>query len=243
MLKRYDESEVAEESDEDRFTGILRYERLHKRSLFLSAFGRYLFSERETLYRDTPEGLIELDRGLYAVAGGLGARQVFSKYLQAHLDVGYEFVDYDSPDVDDNSAPLIDFRVINTPNEDHTITFDVLYAILDSYRFPYSSQNHFHFYVGWDWNILDNLTYGLNCEYRIENYEAERIGTNIPESALEEIVDDGDVITLFVRTYIQYQLPYEVDLRLAYSYEDTDSDVSATYTRNDVRLTAGKTFF
>ena len=243
MFKRYTEEEVAEEYDEDRLTGILRYERLHKRSLFLSTFGRYLLSQREDLTRETPEGDIELDRGLYAVAAGLGGRQVFSKYLQAHLDVGYEFVNYDSPDVDDNSSPLIDFRIINTPNEDHTITFDALYAILDAYRFPYSSQNHFHFFVGWDWSILDDLTFGLKCEYRIENYEADRIGTNIPESALEEIVDDGDVTTLFLRSYLRYQLPYEVDLKLAYSYEDTDSDVSATYTRNDVRLTVGKTFF
>lgn len=242
MFKRYDEEEEATASDEDRFTGLLRLERLQNRGLYLSGFGRYILSSRDDLARQTPAGEIMLERGLSAVAAGVGGRKVFSKYVQAQLDLGYEFVSYDSADVDNNSAPLIDFRLINTPNEKHTLTFDVLYAILDAYRFPYSSQDHFHVFVGWDWEILDDLSYGLSCEYRIENYEADRLGTDVPMGALEEIVEDGNVYSLFVRTYLKYDLPYDVDLMLSYSYEDVDSDVSSTYTRNNVRLTAGKKF-
>lgn len=232
-IKRYDESEVADYADEDRFDLTVRLQRQQLPDLSLSTLVRYSLMDR-----DNRE---DLDRDFESFFFGGGLNYVFSRYFIGNLDLGYQMVQYSAEGVDDNTSPFVDGSLHYAYSELTDFYFGASYSISDAYSYPFISQDRTYFYGGMNWEPHQRIKFGIQGEYRIEEYDGEDVDPDTPEGAyIDE--RDGDTTTVLGAAWIDFRLKNRLTLRLYHSIEDADSDVETSFTRNRTRITLTKVF-
>lgn len=225
--KRYDEQEAADTSDEDRFRGQVRVQRQHTANFAYSALVRG--------YRIERVDALDLNRDLDVYFAGAGIRNVFAKRWVLDADAGYQWIEYDDPEINGESSPFLEGRLTYRASSLTQFYIGGSYTMTEAYNYPFVAQDKRSMYSGIVRDLPGGFRIGGEGEYRVETYEAQRDDPDTPEGAFIKDEREGDTIRVLLSGWLDYQLQDGVNLKVRHYHENVDSDVSTTFTRNLTR--------
>jgi hypothetical protein len=244
VMKAYEDDFVAKESDEDSITASLKVMRFIQPtmgiygSLALSQYGY----EKEN----------NVDRGFDATSLGVGMDRVISDYVRTGIQLGLTAVSYDDSTLDDDDSPYVGVNLQFQPTAQIKTLFSVNFALQNSDVYPYSSQETGNLYARCEWTGIERMKISVWGNYRTSQYDAD----NVPRSllvaegytsaaqymAVTGFKTEGDESTITLGVELVYNIEERTALKFVQLYDDIDSDVSTSYTRNATKLGVSRSF-
>ena len=231
MMKRYDEADVGDVGDEDRLEGGLTLRRNMDRTMGYML----LLNAASTSYDDD----LGLDRDFDSLSVGLGFDKVLGSSMRIGAGVGWMTLDYDDAAIDGEDSPFGSIQIEVTTMPSALFSFEASYVIRDADVYPYSSQEFFDLTASVRWDASPKLTLDASGAYRVGDYDADTVPA---DAADRDQAVDGEETTVIAACGIAYRLRSTTSIRLAQRYEDVDSDVASSSTRNSTRLSLSQRF-
>ena len=233
-VKLYDESEVAAESDQSRSDGIFTYFFQTTETVALRGVARYANFDFES-----DRGLV---RDFNSAVLAAGVDKAFSPNMRGSLTVGYQGARYKDDAIGDSDNPYVDARISGYTVPSTRLGFSVRHALRDADVYPYSSQQFTDLKADVEWDTTVRLMFVLRGLYRMSEYTADTLPGEVQDSAPEERLVDGDETVITGTAEVVYKFDRGLTLMLSQRYEDVDSDVSVSFTKNTTMLSIAKAF-
>ncbi len=231
VIKAYEEDFVAKESDEDSLTATLKVMRFIQPTIGI--YGSVALSQYG--YEETGN----VKRGFDASSFGVGFDRVLSDYIRTGLQAGLTTVSYDDSTLDDDDSPYVGVKLQYQPTAQIKALFSGNFALQNSDVYPYSSQETGNFYARLEWTGIERVKMSAWGNYRTSQYDAD----NVPISLLvAEGFTSGDEVTITLGVELVYNIEERTALKFMQLYDDVDSDVRTSFTRNATRLGVSRSF-
>jgi len=224
-IKRYDDGEVADESDQDEYRVTLLGTRQVSRTAQIRAQGMFRHYEQ-----DSSIGVIR-DFDVARVAGGF--EKVFSPEFVTIVDVGADFVEYDDASLDSETFPYVGIDGRYSPNPGFRISGFLDHGVRNSDVFPFASQEFTEFKIDLEHDTTPTVTLGLRGTARLSKYDLESRPSSAPPPA-PGLAADGDEDTLVLDADATVALSDTARIKVLYRIEDIDSEVARSFTKNTV---------
>ena len=217
-IKRYNKDEGAGVVDEDEMSETLSVSYTFTETLTALLLTKY------SIYKFDDEGAENRDFDTILVAFGVDV--MFNPNLLGKAQVGWQSADYDDDDLSDNDQPYALIGLGGSPEQTTRINVELKHGIRDGDAYPYASQDYTEGRVRAEWDPITALTLAGEGTYRHSEYDDETV-TALPE---------GDEDTIVAQIDVTYRFKDRFSVKLAQRFEDVDSEVDASYTRNSTRL-------
>lgn len=247
-FKRYDENNVAAESDEDKTDADLAVTHYVAPTLAVAATAK-----AEDIDYEHSEGI---DRDYTASSFGLLVSKILSKDMRTDVYAGYSSLDYDSDDIASDDSPYvgIDFQV--SPMPSRRFLAGAIHEIRDSYAYPHASQEYSSIHGRAELDFGARLILKIGVEYRVGDYDVETVPadamTHVLANAgsypdwvqhfLAEGQTSGKEETIITSVEVSFEIDKNTSVALTQRYEDVDSDVGVSFDRNAVGLILTRSF-
>ncbi len=164
-----------------------------------------------------------VDRGAEFVFAGIGLEKTFSPNLAGYLNVGWNTANHNelggSTDTPAGSA-----RVVLSPTPDTSLSLAASYALADSDWMGYSTQERTAFSATLNHRVTPLLASALTLEHVLGAYKSD--------TAVIQGLPDGDDDMTAVHARAIYRMHHNLNLEVGYQFEDWDSDIRDSFTRN-----------
>lgn len=248
QIIRYDEEDMAEDSDEDKAgaeigltfqqTPLLGYG-------VQVAFDTY---DRKTL--DTQEDGGKVPMGYDSASIGVGGRYKLNKVTSFNANYGYQYVWHENEEIDDREYPTdAKFEMTLLPSERIQVLLGGTFGVTEGYVYPYVTQDKKAYYANLSYRHTPRLSSTYRLEYRNISFEERYADPETPdedfygEAASKPRGErDGVRDELFARVGVNFRWNDGLTLSGYYSFEDVDSEVSDPYSKNIVGIRANYRF-
>ena len=240
-FRRYDDSELAEDNDEDEYNVRLAIMRSPTRRYSVGFFGDFTSFDRESRNKDYDFGVDYLSLGVQTTIDFFTDE---SWVLNA--STGYNIMEYEDETMDDSNM-LGDSRIELAIHQKEKLRGKLGFRYSQDYAsvYPYSSEKNTVFYGAVSRILGRNNDYiiGADVEYRMRDYDADDLDPDVlaQREALGLYSGDANRDTIYLRLYLNARLTQSCRATLFYSYEDVDSDASSTKSYDEnvfgIRLT------
>lgn len=240
-VKRYDDTLLADNGDEDAYGVLVSLMRQHSAYLSYGVTAGYESYDRENVY--------DLEMGVESLTVGVGAKYKVDKHVDLTARAGYEFVEHESDEIKDRNFPtdtLIQLDII--PTRRSRAVVGARYRVTEGHVYPYVSQERMTFFSSWNYRMTATLSSTLRFDYSQGKYEEKYTNRDTPDSAyyskinIEKGKRDGDRDELYFYAGLNYKWSEKLTVTGYYSYEDVDSDVDESFKRNTVGVRAKYVF-
>lgn len=222
--KRFDEPLLADNGDEDDM-GVSLYNWIQQSALF-----SYGVTLAYTTY--DRESVDDLPMGLETYSIGVGGRYKVNKYLDVTASYGYETAMHENEEIDDRSYPTeTKLEVSVIPSARARLIAGVKLDVDEGYVYPYVSQERTAFYSSLSYRHTSKLSTTYRLDYRQCDYEEKYTNPETPDDAFYGS-RDGTRDELFARVGLNYRWTDKLQTSVYYAFEDIDSDVTDSYSRN-----------
>ena len=236
MLKRYSDSAVAQNSDEDSTSGGA--------TLWRQVNNRFGVSLEGNAVKYGYNNSLGLDRGFTTVSGGLGVDGVFSPNFRAGLHGGVTEAQYEDSALASASSPYVNFSLQALPIPATRISASVSHSIQQSDIYPFASQKNTAFVGSLDWDAVPSrMTLTVSGTYQIGKYSED----SLPLSVATTPAGDRDSFAALIAA--TFKLNKDTSVTLSERYEDVTSSVSSDandpfnpFTKNTVTVTVSRVF-
>ncbi len=231
-IKRYDEQVVADFADEDEL-GVVATAR-HQMTATMRLMGILQYSEYgyETFDR------LSRDFSTTIVAGGL--EYLISETAVAALAAGWQTRDYDDAGLGVEGMPYAKASLSTTGGRTR-ISGEVLHGLRDSDVFPFASQEYTDIRAQVACDITGKLKLHGGATYRLSSYDEDQTpGGTVPGDFVKQ--RSGDEITTVIDAALSYDVADNMTVLVGQRFEDVDSDVGQSYTKNTSRVALGVKF-
>ncbi len=231
MVKRYEEDIVARQSDETHVGGAFSAWRRITRTLGIVAGVRGTSYEYETIEA--------FDRGFDVVIGSIGFEKVFNPQLQGGVSAGYGQADYEESALGQQDFPYLNVHLVGQYAPFSKIDFWASHKIMESDVYPFSSQENSDVGMQVEFDTPKSIIARLSTRYALGRYERDFLP---PDAESRAVTVKGDETVVAVSGTLGYRLRHDMSLRFRQTYEDIDSDVDISYTKNTSRIVLTKHF-
>ncbi len=232
-IKRYDESPVARESDEDQWGADVRFWQKLGPTLGMSLSGAY----EETDYKSARG----LQRGFSSLSFGASLEKAVGAALSAAVWGGFKELDYDDSELGKDSAPYVMAQLRVEAHPGLRMFLRGGYMLRDSDAYPYVSQTQTSYGLDAQWDISARWMIEAGGAWRVGEYDADVAPVTATDPSYVRPVG-GEEKRLSAWGSAAFRFNETTSLRLRHLYEDVDSDVSPTFTRNATRVELAKKF-
>jgi hypothetical protein len=231
-IKRHDKEDMALRWDEDQTDVGSRLVRHLSKQSRLTLEGRY-----SAYGYESPDGVMrDFDSVLLAV----GVERGLSKNLTVGAQVGAQKQAYDDDDIDDSTNPFVELSVRGNTTPGFRLHGALKHAVRDADAYPFASQEYSQFRGVIDWDTSPKTTLTLSGTYRLSKYE-DVVPSAVPLITLIGL-PNGDQTTIDVYGQVAYKVGDQLTLLLRQRFQDVDSDVWVSYTKNTTTLELTKYF-
>lgn len=242
--KAYDDSDVAQQSDEDLAEGRLLVWRQVTPSLAMHGAASVLMYGYEDVTVTPEERAALAEMGIYSgsslerdfdiLMGVVGLEQVFSPEFRGGLEGGLQSVEYASDSMDGEVFPYGKVDITVSPTPANRIKAEVSHGVRDSDVYPFASQEYTELRAGIEIDPNALLSLGLNGTLRESTYDESALPVEVPAALGDET--SGDETTTVVEGSAGWKLNDMSKLVFRQRYEDVDSDVDESFTKNTSML-------
>ncbi len=233
-IKRYDDDDVADVADEEQWTAQVEYWRQISQTLSLSLAAMYEIFDQQ----DRPD----MERGFDSYQATIGAEKTMGPMMRGMLRVGYKELDYDDSELSRQGEPSVDAVLRFMPLRSLHWIARGGYMLRDAEVFPYVSQKRTLGSLSVEWEASPRWMLKAGGEYRLSEYDVDALPTGARDLQEDVFLDGGDEESFIFWAAAELSLDHRATLRFRQQYEDVDSDVWASYTRNTTRLELVKRF-
>lgn len=219
-FKAYDDSEVADESDEDRTEANLVLNRSLSRQMAVYGMGGIAIHGFESAK--------SIDRDFDVIKGILGVERTFSAELRSSVEAGVQSVEYSDESLD---AEVFPYGKLNATYAAGVARFDgtVTHGMRDSDVYPFASQEYTQFTVGTEIDPTSPLSFGVDLTLRQSEYTEE---ARPDSAAVIAGPTSGDETTMVLAARATWAINEAARVVVRHTYEDVDSDVDQDFTKN-----------
>jgi len=228
-IKRYDEAEVADTSDEDRLDGNLTLRHYLTKTLNLNLFGGY------SLFGYDSPGNIERD--FDSAIGALGVENMLSQNLSIGAQAGAQYLMYENEGIDNGTSPYVKVFVRGSTTPSLKLGLEGTRAVRDADAYPYASQEYSEGRAVMNWAMTARFSLDLSGTYRLSTYSDV-----VPSAGTG--VDEGDETTIDLFAQLGFKIADKSLIQLGQRYENIDSDpgVGTSFTKNTTTLAFNQQF-
>lgn len=232
-IRRYDEDDVARLSDED--STLLQGQLRHQ----LSPRLRSVLTGKYALY--SYEEVNEIKRDFDSVTGAVGLENAFTPNISGTVSVGWQNRQYDDDGLDSEGLPYVQASLRGNTGADLEIGATVGHGVRDADVYPFASQEYSELRGHADFSFTPKLSLRGMGTYRISTYDDEHLpsGAETEELLTEE---EGEETTLVADVRLSYAVQHNVTVYIGHRFEDIDSDVGQSYTKNTSRVGGALSF-
>lgn len=219
-IKRFQVDSVADQNDEDKTeaSAFLSYDLGEK--LLLVGRGSY------SSFENANEGATNsADRGAQTTTFTLGFKKIFSPTVYALVEGGFQTAEYDNPLLDTDDVLYSKAEVIVKMAE-YSVSGSASYGIYQPYVQPYSSQKRAYAGVSVARKVEDNVTIAANTQFSNGKYD---------EVAINNPAGNDNMFTAGLSGTLD--IDRHLSVSLGYQYENWDSDLRDSFSRNTVTAT------
>ena len=248
MIKRYTDKDAASESDEDRTDGgVILYGDLSPTLalVVLANYANYGFSSK-----------FGLDRDFDAALGAIGLEKIFTQSLRGGAKAGAQSVQYKDKGLDSQVSPYGELWLKGWTIPSTMLALDLTHGVREADAYPFASQEYTDLRGDMEWAMTESKRFILNLTgvYRISHYSGSQ---DLPPSIVQAIQnnpdlafflsqiglqDSGDVKTIEEEIGVTYRMTETSSLKFTQRYEDVNSEVGVSYTKNAFSLALTKQF-
>jgi hypothetical protein len=241
-IKRYDEEAVAVRSDEDATTARVDHRHQINRTLrSLVSVGYSMFAY---------DGGSNLERDFSSVVGSVGVENYFSVNTIGSLAVGWQTRDYDDEALDADGAPYARAALEGLLGADTKVGGVVGHGVRDSDAYPFVSQEFTDVRAFAEAKLSPKVNLRVSATYRVSTYDEDDVpsGTTAADFTSKALAHmatgatSGDETTIVGDVELSVALSERSALTLGQRYEDIDSDVGQSFTKNTTRAGASFSF-
>jgi len=232
-LKRYDKRTFSDLGDEDRLlvNGAFRHR-------MAPDFHGFLFAGY-----DQPSFQNGVRGDYRGYLGGVGLERQFNDQWKGSIALGYEFLDYQDAAEHDTSLPYVKAAAQARPGARLTVDAEAEYSLEPSDRSLYSSKEYLRLLMRGTLALSESLSAFGQAVYANGAYDAKSGIEDETRRVDDQAVVDGDdtLVDLQVGLLFRPQTGRYTG-RLAYEFEDWDSDVRESFTRNTMMASVSVDF-
>jgi hypothetical protein len=226
-VKRYDENEVAETSDEDRTdVGALLWHRVAR------TVGVLVQASYSDFTYDSPRGI---ERDFQSVMGAVGIEHAFSSNLRGGAKVGVQSQEFDDPGIDSETDPFGEVWIKGSTTPDLRLSGTVQRGVRDADAYPFAAQVYTDIRGRIEWDATPNVTFGLGGTYRLSDYD-ELDPSTAGAMEFPAATRSGDETTIIERADVTVKVAENTSIKIVQRYEDMDSDVGVSFTKNSASI-------
>ena len=230
-LMRFDDDAVARTSDED----ISSFDASYRHQLNQTL--RWVLGATYSMYSYDSS----LSRDFNSILGKTGLENAFTPNTFGVLIVGWQNSDFDDNTIESADEPYVLASIECRTGADLNIGATVGHGLRDTDAFPFSVQTYSEFRGFADFNITPKLVLRGSGTYRLSEYDKESIPAGVTTDGFIG-ADGGDVVTLVGDILLDCNVKENISVYAGYRYENVDSDVGQTYSKNIARVGASLSF-
>jgi len=217
MIKRYDDDAIADAFDEE----IGSAELSARKKMSESLVGVAMVGVEMVSY----EEFNNIERGYDSYFGGLGLEKTLTDRVTINGLGGVQAAEYDDGSIDSEVSPLVRLGLNAKLADTVNLIARGTYKLDNAYSYPYTSQRHTSVFANLMWSATQELGISAFAEYRHEDYDADTVNPGLNAAS-------GDETTVLAVLRASYKILSKTTVSISYLFEDVDSDVSPTFTRN-----------
>ncbi len=230
-LKSFDDDAIAKTSDEGSTTlnAVHRYQiNQTLRSVLGASYIMYTYDN-------------SLNRDFDSIIAKVGLENSFTPTTLGVLTVGLQTRDFDDSDMDVDDEPYLLASLENKTGSDLTLGASVGHGVRDTDSFPFSSQIYTELRGFGHLYLAPEIVLSAVFTYRMSEYDEDTIPANV---VAEDFLFDtnGDETTIVGDLNLAFNMIHNVSMFVGYRYEDIDSDVAQSYSKNTGRIGASLNF-
>ncbi len=227
-IKRFDEDLVADESDEDRKGLELSFLRtLGKKSGITARVGY-----QETEFKSST---FNIKRGSEVIVLAAGGEHAVNETLRFGANVGIDLVEHEDEGLGSETEPYFDGNVTLSPTPAVRIKGTLAHGVRDADVFPFSTQTFTEFRGKADIDASELLSFGGKAIYRQSEYDEDDLPSSASPAQLFSNAS-GDETTTVLSAHADYKLGGGSKVRVTQVYEDVDTDVEVSFTKNTSKV-------
>ena len=232
-IKRFDDAGIAATSDEDELTAKAEHRHQINQTLrSLLTLGYSMFSYDDTL---------RLMRDFDSITAAVGVENAFTPNTMGTLSVGWQTREYDDPGTTAKGMPYARASLEGLLNSDLRAGVVLGHGLRDSDAYPFSSQEFTDLRAFANATLSPSVNLLGSLTYRVSSYDED----DIPSRALiSDFIGStsGDETTIVGDIGVTVSVMDNLSLLAGHRYEDIDSDVGHSYTKNTTRIGATLSF-
>ncbi len=235
QLMRYDDNDVADRRDYDKYMGGVSIRHQRQPQLWLSAD-----LDVNTLDYKGPDN----NRGSDSSQLGVGVEYLVSPLSVARVNAGYQYRDFDDRNLSTASSPFVSANLTWGLTPDTRMTLGASYSLSDADVFPYASQEQARLFAGLGHDLTSKISFNVGASYTRAEYDAdEAVRTDLLELGADErrldelgVGEDGTEEYIRLSADASYRLNRNNWLTANWNFATLDSDLRRDFDRNRVGL-------
>jgi len=231
-FKSYEDDIIAKTSDE----GSTSFDAAHRyqinqtlRSVLGASYLMYTYDN-------------SLSRDFNSIIAKVGVENAFTPTTLGVLTAGLQTRDYDDADMKADEEPYFMASLENKAGGDLTIGATIEHGVRDTDAFPFSSQVYSEVRGFGHMNVAPEIVLSALLVYRESEYDEDSIPAGARDDFFTGGETSGDETTLIGDLNLAFNMIHNVSMFVGYRYENVDSDVAQTYSKNTGRLGASLNF-
>lgn len=252
--KSYDESELEYLDEESSAGGFAVYRAISRTVTILGEVRMEDFAYEDTLVGENMlTGGGSLDRGFSSASYGVGLENEFRSNCRASLRAGITQFEYEDDTIDSESSPYFEGLLSLAAVPSTRFTASVTHRLRDSDVFPFASQKYTDVSAGIEVDASEKVTFDVSAVHRLSEYEEDSLpaGRRAQLAAVNEVLTiyggsinrpSGDETAVIVTAGVTFDISDNTTLKFAQQFEDEDSDVSTSFSRNATRASLVRSF-
>ena len=176
-----------------------------------------------------------IERGSEIITASVGADHSFSPNFRLGVDGGVDLIEYEDDALDSDTEPYAKLSATISPATSLRVTGSIAHGAREADVYPFSTQTYTEFIGRADLEANEALDLGVKATVRQSEYDID----DRPPSAAPTAnfaATYGDETTTVFSGYADWKLPSGAKIRFTQVYEDVDSDVEITFTKNTSKV-------
>jgi len=233
-IKKYSEKDVADRSDrvETGVDGSLAHQ--------FSTTTAWEMILGYTSYDLASDGLPQ-KRDFDSFLAAVGLYNNFTTQFTAGIKAGIQYQNYSASELDSNTAPYASLWGKGYTIPTFKLNGDITHGVTDAADYPFTSVEYSRASLNVNWELTKKFTLKGLGSYEYQDYESSS-SEKLPIIFFPKGRRTGSKKIGVAQLSLAYTITEGCDITIAQRFEDVDSQVTETYTKNDTLLTLSYLF-
>jgi len=190
---------------------------------------------------DLPSAGLPQKRDFDSFLAAVGLYNNFTAQFTAGIKAGLQYQNYSVSELDSNTAPYASLWGKGYTIPTLKLNGDITHGVTDASDYPFTSVEYSRASLTVNWELTKKFTLRGLGSYEYQDYDSSS-SEDLPINFFPKGRRTGSKKIGVARLSLAYTITEGYDITISQRFEDVDSQVTETYTKNDTLLTLSYLF-